>query len=224
MRMDWRSKLETFSFGQHQVQLLVPLQEDIRERYRLQKEIDVSVSFPFWAQVWPAARALCSFISNHPQLLKHKRVLELAAGLGLPSLLATQLASSVSCSDNHFDAVDQMQHTIDTLRLHNIDCFQLDWSEPALNFFADVVLLSDINYDPSQFESLYRRIVAFISEGSTVLLSTPQRLMAKSFIEQLKPFCMHQEECAIEEPGGIVYCSVMVLTAGQVSWQQDLRE
>lgn len=215
--MDWRSKLETFSFGQHQVQLLVPLQEDIRERYRLQKEIDDSVSFPFWAQVWPAARALCSFISNHPQLLKQKRIMELAAGLGLPSFLASQLASSVACSDNELDAVAHMQKTIDTLRLHNIDCFQLDWSEPDLNFSADVVLLSDINYDPSQFESLYRRIIAFISGGSTVLLSTPQRLMAKSFIEQLQPFCMHQEECAIEESGGIVYCSVMVLAARQVA-------
>jgi predicted nicotinamide N-methyase len=222
--MDWESKLETFSFGEYQVQLLVPLQEEIREHYRLQKEIDDLVSFPYWAQVWPASKALCSFISNYPQLLKQKRVLELAAGLGLPSLLATQLASSVSCSDNHVDAVAQMQHVIDTLRLQNIDCFQLDWSEANINLSADVVLLSDINYDPSQFELLYRLIVTFLTEGSTVLLSTPQRLMAKSFIQQLLPFCIHQEEYAIGVSEEIVYCSVMVLAAGQDARQQGESE
>ena len=44
---------------------------------------------PYWAELWPAARALAAALPEVPGL----RVIELGAGLGVPSLVA---ASSVA--------------------------------------------------------------------------------------------------------------------------------
>ncbi|MBN8676533.1 MAG: hypothetical protein J0L56_20585 [Chitinophagales bacterium] len=56
-------------------------------------------------------------------------------------------------------------------------------------------------------------LLQFLQAGTTILLSTPQRLMAKSFIDKLLPFCVEQEEYSIsinqyEQPALV---SVLVL-------------
>jgi predicted nicotinamide N-methyase len=59
------------------------------------------------------------------------------------------------------------------------------------------LLFSDINYDQGQFDQLYQVIQRFLLQGATILLTTPQRLMAKPFIEKLLPFCRQQYEMAV---------------------------
>ena len=176
-----------------------------------QKAENKQASFPYWAQVWPAAIALAQFVVNHPKYTKNKTVLELAAGLGLPSLAAAPLAKNVACTDYITTAVEVAQQSANYNGFDNVQCYTLDWNALPHDLETEVLLLSDVNYEPQQFEVLYNVMQRFLQKGTTILLSTPQRLMAKPFILQLLPFCVVQQQAYVQQPKEEVAITILVL-------------
>lgn len=201
-----QSHLQVFQTGRHQLSVYVPDVATVRGLYK-QNTID----FPYWSQIWPAALGLCQFLEQNTGYIENKTVLELAAGLGLPSFLAAEYSRSVHCSDYFPEAVALQQRSIKHNQFSNMSCSVLDWNNIPATIKADVLLLSDVNYDPWIFDKVYETIDRFLNEGSLIILSTPQRLMAKSFIERLLPFCIRQEELMINKDGKAVAITVMVL-------------
>jgi hypothetical protein len=55
-----------------------------------------------------------------------------------------------------------------------------------------------VNYSPASFPVLFDTICSFLEAGATIILSTPQRLMAKEFITRLLPFTIQQDEVITE--------------------------
>jgi len=200
------SNLQTFFTGRHQLSVYVPDPAAIRDLYK-QNNIDS----PYWSQVWPAALGLCQFLEQNTGYIENKTVLELAAGLGLPSLLAAHYSRSVHCSDYFPEAVALQQHSIEHNQFSNMSCSVLDWNNIPDTVKAEVLLLSDVNYDPWTFDKVYETIHRFLNEGTLIILSTPQRLMAKPFIERLLPFCIRQEEVIINKDGKPVAITVIIL-------------
>jgi methyltransferase-like protein 23 len=182
----------------YSIDIFVPNAQEVQDNYLQQKQVQPQVPFPHWTKLWPAALAMSDFIYQHPELVQHKNVLELAAGLGLPSFVAARYAVSVCCSDYLPAAVDTMAKSAQHLQLSNVTCQLLDWNHLPDHLTADVLLLSDINYDPDQFDRLYQVLQRFLQQGTLILLTTPQRLMAKPFIEKLLPFCRQQYEMTID--------------------------
>jgi predicted nicotinamide N-methyase len=209
--MDGFLQLQTFYFGNKTVQLYVPNPLQVQQNFTQQLKVNPATISPYWSQVWPSAISLCEFLERHPEFIQHKKVLELAAGLGLPSLLAAAYAKEVHCSDYIQEAVDIAQQSISYNKLTNIHCSLLDWNHLPENLTADVLLLSDINYEQAAFEILFNVLQRFLNNGSTIILSTPQRIMAKPFIERLLPWCIHQEEIVVQEN---VLTAVLVLKKG----------
>lgn len=204
-------QVETFHGGKHPISLYRPDGAEVLQQYRLQKNKDSQTPFPYWTQVWPAAKALAQYLLQHPPVVSGKTVLELAAGLGLPSLVAARFAQHVCCSDYLPEAVAVMEQSANLNHYKNISCRVLDWHHLPDDLTADVLLLSDVNYEPEEFAVLYTVLSGFISRGSTVVLSTPQRLMAKSFIEQLLPWCVRQQEMIVSHGEQEVAVSVLEL-------------
>ena len=163
--------------------------------------------FPFWAKVWPSAIALSTFLVTEQHYVANKKVLELASGLGLPSLVAAQFATTVTCSDYLIEPLQFVEQSISINNLFNIDCKIINWNNLPTNINTDVLLLSDINYNPSTFDSLFNMLEQFLKNGSTIILSTPQRIMAKEFIEAILPHCVEQKEVEIDA----VIISILVL-------------
>lgn len=180
------------------IDLFVPNAQEVQNIYFQQKQLQADVPFPHWTKLWPAALAMSDFIFNHPELVKDKKVLELAAGLGLPSFVAARYAKAVCCSDYLDEAIAAMSKTAQHLQLANVTCQLLDWNKLPDDLTTEVLLLSDINYDPEQFDQLYGVLQRFIQQGTFIILTTPQRLMAKPFIEKLLPFCKQQYEMAVD--------------------------
>lgn len=209
--MNISRNLQTFSFSNHSIKVVVPDADSLQQWYAKKVEAKGAADFPYWGKIWPAANALCSFISNHTELLKDKQVLELAAGVGLPSLLSAFYAKEVCCSDYNADAVTFINESILENKLQNISARVIDWNHLAPGLTADVLLVSDINYEPGSFETLFKVLIQFLNSNTTILLSTPQRLMAKPFIEQLLPFCKQQEEVLIKTEDDETMCSVFLL-------------
>ncbi|AEV99727.1 hypothetical protein A4D02_26420 [Niastella koreensis] len=179
------------------IELYLPDAQEVQDNYFQQKQVQAGVPFPHWTKLWPAALAMADFIHQHPELVQDKVVLELAAGLGLPGFVAARYATTVCCSDYLSEAVDTMTRSAQHLQLSNVTCQLLDWSQLPIGLTADVLLLSDINYDPDQFDQLYQVLQRFLQQDTFILLTTPQRLMAKPFIERLLPFCKQQSETTV---------------------------
>ena len=173
--------------------LLVPDPEKVRMLYDEGRATELLEPFPFWTRIWPSAMALSLFIESHRQYIEGKRILELGAGLALPSFIASRYAGSVLATDYIEDAVLLMKQNIETLKLQNINAELMDWHKLPENIKADTVLLSDINYSPDTFDALHNAIEQFLGNGSTILLTTPGRLVANTFIEFLMPYIAYRE-------------------------------
>jgi predicted nicotinamide N-methyase len=126
--------------------------------------------------------------------------------------VAAKVAKSVYCTDYLPEAITVIEKSITHHQLKNMYGSLLDWNNlPSPLPQADVVLLSDINYNPADFNNLYAVLKAFLQQGSTLLLTTPQRLLAKPFVEMLLPWCTLKEEVEVEYKGAVVAVTVLVL-------------
>lgn len=190
-----------FRFGDTSVTALVPDPVLLNVR-----RADGVAAAPYWARIWPASIGLCEFLAREPQYLAGKRVLELAAGLGLPGLLAAATAAQVTLSDLDPEAVAVMKAAAVRNGLANVSCRVIDWTAIPEDLRPELVLLSDVNYDPALFSPLFDSMAALLEGGATIVLSTPQRLMAKPFIERLLPWMERQEEAQV----GKAFVSVFV--------------
>jgi predicted nicotinamide N-methyase len=206
--MPFSSELKSYSFGDVLVELFVPDLQQMQINYEAKK---TEISFPYWAQIWPAAIGLTEFIIQNTHYVKGKKVLELAAGLGLPSFAAARFADTVYTSDYQPEAVELMRQSIAYHGWKHVHAGILHWKKLPANLEAETLLLSDVNYNPDDFDDLHTMVQQFLHNGTTVLLSSPQRLMAKSFITKLLPDCIFQEEKAIKMPAETVWVTVFVL-------------
>lgn len=151
--------------------------------------------------------ALAQFIDANPTLVQDKTVLELAGGLGLPALVAAQYAGKVTGSDYQQPAVDIQQQNVAVNGIKNMTVLLLDWRLLQLPADYEVVLLSDINYEPGMFDELLALLGKLQQAGTSIILATPQRLPARPFMEGLLPMARsHQVVMAGEE-----YISIVIL-------------
>ncbi|QEC66743.1 hypothetical protein FRZ67_05280 [Panacibacter ginsenosidivorans] len=209
--MLYQLQLQEFAFKEINIHVYVPERAQVQSVYKQQRDINDATPFPYWAKIWPAAYALSNFIIEHNHFVKNKNVAELAAGLALPSFVAAKYAAIVCCSDHSADAIEVVQQSVLYNRCTNIKATVFDWQKLPVDFSADVVLLSDINYAPEIFDALYNMLLLFLKKGITVILSTPQRLMAKTFIGRILPFVIQQENIVVPDNDTIVTIAVFVL-------------
>jgi methyltransferase-like protein 23 len=209
--MELQTIFQSFRFGDYKVHAFVPEPSALQQAYEKQLQTDPTTPTPYWAQVWPSAFALCEFIASQPDWVQNKKVLELAAGVGLPSLLAAQIATEVVCSDYVPAAVELMQQSIERNQLTTTKATVIDWNNLPDDLSSDVLLLSDINYEPQVFDTVFNAIASFMQKGTTVILSTPQRLMAKPFIDRILPYSIFWDEKFVSSNGPVVACSIYVL-------------
>ena len=198
--------LQTFHLAGTSVEILVPEINEVKAAYE-----KGSIRFPYWSRVWPSAKALAQALLLDPSYIRGKWVLELGAGLGLPSLVAARSAKHVHCTDYIPDAVAVVRQSAAHLQLQNFTASVLDWERLPKELSADVLLLSDINYEPVAFNTLQQIIANFLQKGTTVLLSTPQRLMAREFVLPLLQHCTRQEEIVVMQEENEVAITVLVL-------------
>jgi len=192
--------------------IYIPAYEAVKAIYADLLELDPATPFPYWAKVWPSAIALLNILQKHPNWIKDKNVLELGAGIGLPSLMMADMAESIQISDYNLEAVELLRKNIEHLELENAEALQLDWNNVPEHIQPDVVILSDVNYDPTQFETLTKLIEKFIHQGCTIILSTPQRIMASPFVQKLEAYIINRHDTLVDENGIPKEISILVLS------------
>ena len=170
------------------LQLHVPDPDQVKPIYDQLIASNPDTVFPFWAKIWPSSLALTSFLQKETQLIRSKHVLEIGAGIGLPSFSISREASTLVISDYSTEAVALMEKNIEYLVLQHAKAIYLDWNHFPSDLTADTVLFSDINYEPEQFEALLTLIKQLLNKGATVIIATPERISAVAFAVKLEPY------------------------------------
>ena len=170
------------------LQLHVPDPDQVKPIYDQLIASNPDTVFPFWAKIWPSSLALTSFLQKETQWIRSKHVLEIGAGIGLPSFSISREASTLVISDYSTEAVALMEKNIEYLVLQHAKAIYLDWNHFPSDLTADTVLFSDINYDPEQFEALLTLIKQLLEKGATVIIATPERISAVAFAVKLEPY------------------------------------
>lgn len=189
-----------------ELELLLPDLEKVRKNYFSMKQS----AFPFWAMLWPSAKALGAFIVDNKELLKNKTVLEIGAGLGLPSLVAAKFAREVICTDLFPEGLIIAKKNAELNGIQHLHTRVFDWNSEDVPD-AELIIGSDISYDPLQFQQLEKQISAWLSNGKTIILSMPQRLQTVPFVQAIESYIRQRREFEMEEEGRKVFVSVFVL-------------
>lgn len=191
--------------------LYVPDPARIQSTYQKLAAENTATIFPYWAKVWASAHAMTRFLQEEPSFVQNKRVLEIGAGIGIPSFCIASLTKKIIISDHVPDAVALLQKNIDYLALNNAQAACIDWNTISENITVDTILLSDTNYEPSAHNHLILLIDKFINKGSSIILATPNRLASNPFIERISKYINSTKKYSIPENGTNKEIIVMVL-------------
>jgi len=201
------SDLQEIRLGTQVLKLWVPNFQALQTSHQTNAYGDA----PFWGRVWPSALAMIHFMEQHPQYIHGKKIIELAAGLGLPSFYACQSASDTIVSDYAADAVKWMDKNIHLNNLAQIQAKQINWNQLPQDLVVETLLLCDVNYDSKQFEALLLMVQYFLKQGTTILLATPQRLVGREFINTLLAYTLLNEIIEIHQDNQLHLINLLVL-------------
>uniref|UniRef100_A0A8R1Y8K5 Uncharacterized protein n=1 Tax=Onchocerca volvulus TaxID=6282 RepID=A0A8R1Y8K5_ONCVO len=120
--------------------------------------------------IWDSGIVLARYISEHPELVANRTVLELGAGLGLPSILSSYQNAKIIHATDRISAISLLEENI---RRHansncNIEIFAFDWNVDKLPQKYQIILGADLIYGGITFESLIR-LFRDASDSDTVI-------------------------------------------------------
>lgn len=191
--------------------LYVPDPALIQSTYQNIAAENTETIFPYWAKVWASAHAMTRFLQEEPTWIQNKIILEIGAGIGIPSFSIASQTKNIIISDYAPDAVALLQRNIELLKLNNTQTACIDWNNVSDDIIADTILLSDTNYEPSAHNHLILLIDKFINKGSSIILATPNRLASNPFIERISKYINSTKKYSIPENGTNKEIIVMVL-------------
>jgi predicted nicotinamide N-methyase len=128
---------------------------------------------PFWAFAWPGGQALARYLLDHPDLVRGKRVLDLASGSGLVAIAAAQCGAFVVATEIDPYAIEaiKLNAAANNVRVQTHLGDVLD-DRPQ----ADVVLAGDVFYS----REMAGRVLEFLARSTAelVLVGDPRRAYA----------------------------------------------
>jgi predicted nicotinamide N-methyase len=149
---------------------------------------------PYWADIWPSSIALSEVISEMPDLIVQKQVLDLGCGVGLTGLVATQIGGEVTITDYQEDALRLSELNWLMNIKKSPEAFLMDWRNPEPDKKYDTILASDVVYEKRFFQALVRLFEQCLTPGGTVLLSEPNRTIAGEFFVLLQKYNFRYEK------------------------------
>lgn len=141
-------------------------------------ELDPDERLPYWASLWPSAIALARHLTR--SALPMQPLLELGAGLGLPSIAAAKLGHRVLATDYEVDALAFLEQNA-ALNGVALETRLFDLRSGTLGARFPLVVGSDLLYEARQVEPLAAAAEKLLSSEGTLLLADPRRPHLSNF-------------------------------------------
>jgi predicted nicotinamide N-methyase len=125
--------------------------------------------FPFWARVWESSLVLADYVAT---IEPPKRILELGAGLGVPSLVAAKLGHKVLATDYEKLPLELIKLSAKENNV-SLETKILDWENPDLSEKFDLIIGSEVVFRKSLFQPLIKLFKNYLKDGGEVILSHP---------------------------------------------------
>lgn len=173
----FRTATRVVQLGGRDVDLLSPANADdlISEDDYVRDE-----RLPYWADLWPSAQILAAEVRT--MRLAGRRVLELGCGMGLVAVAATMAGGEVTATDYYDDAVLFARLNVAEATGRTIVTRMVDWSQlPADLGRFDVVLASDVLYEPRYAAMVAGAIAATLVRGGEAIVADPGRIALPDF-------------------------------------------
>ncbi|MEL6256383.1 MAG: methyltransferase domain-containing protein [Bacteroidota bacterium] len=154
----------------------------------------VDERIPYWAELWPSAIAMGRYLSEHPDLVEGRTVLEIGCGLGLSGMLAHTLGGKVILSDYLPAALELADFNWRKNFAEEPQLLQLDWREVKEDQAADVILAADVAYEERAFDPLIKAFKILMQPNSKLILTEPNRQIAKKFLIMLEESGLYVEK------------------------------
>ncbi|MHB8885264.1 MAG: class I SAM-dependent methyltransferase [Methylovirgula sp.] len=128
---------------------------------------------PFWAFAWAGGQALARYVTDYPELVRGKRVLDFAAGSGLVGIAAALAGASrveandVDCFAGAAIALNARENAVNVqTRIGDLVGSDEPW---------DVILAGDVAYQQDMATPVSRWLEARAKSGTLVLIGDPGR-------------------------------------------------
>src|SRR4051812_22440744 len=180
---------ETFAHGDFRVRMLLPRAAD---ELIDEAEFEADERMPYWADLWPSARGLTRHLLD--RLPAASRIVELGAGVALPSLALRSLGSDPLVTDYYADALRFAEANAARNGLAPLRTALLDWRDPPAGDTWDLVVAADVVYEQRNGEALAELLPKILAGGGQMLLADPGRVYFGEFRDR-----MEEMDWAVEE-------------------------
>ena len=178
----YRTTIRTVQLAGREVELLSPANADdlISEDDYVKDE-----RLPYWADLWPSAQILAREVRE--MRLGGERVLELGCGLGLVAIGATLAGARVTATDYYEDAIRFAALNVADATGTTIAARMVDWTAMPTDLGRfDVVLTSDVLYEPRYAALVAGAIAATLRRGGEAIVADPGRIACEDFLNECR--------------------------------------
>ncbi|RTL53978.1 MAG: methyltransferase [Bradyrhizobiaceae bacterium] len=132
---------------------------------------------PFWAFAWAGGQALARYILDNPDLVRGKKILDLASGSGLVGI-ATMKAAAATADVADIGAFARaaitLNASINRVAISLIETDLLAEPEPR-SLVWDVILAGDIFYERDTAQRAFDFLTSHAKRGAMILIGDPGR-------------------------------------------------
>lgn len=143
--------------------------------------------FPFWARVWESSLVLADYVAT---IKPPKKILELSAGLGVPSLVAAKFGHKVVATDYEKLPLELIKLSAKENNVF-LETKILDWENPDLAGRFDLIIGSEVVSRKRLFQPLIKLFKNYLEDRGEVILSHPserKRILVPFLHEVQKEF------------------------------------
>ncbi len=148
------------------------------------------IALPYWAFAWAGGTALARYVLDHPEVVRGRRVLDLATGSGLVAIAAAR-AGAVEVIANDIDpialAATELNATLNDVTITTLHTDLLAGSAPQLESF-EVVLAGDIAYERPFAKQAFEFLRTHAARDTTVLIGDPGRAYLPPDLQPLETY------------------------------------
>jgi predicted nicotinamide N-methyase len=195
LRHRFATRVEPFDHGSLSLDVLLPsAAEDLID----EAEFEADERLPYWAELWPSARALSRHLLEAP--VPDVRVLEMGCGVALPSRALLARGADVLATDYYVEALRFAEANAERNGLPPLRTALLDWRRIPADFGRfELVVVADVMYERRNAAALAEALPRVVAAGGRVLLADPGRAYLGEFCARVEEVGWRVRDVAVRE-------------------------